>query len=1163
MKRRPSKTPAAACLVTFAAICVVLLVAARSSRRCNKFAKNPLDTYALHANLSSFARRCGHLPSCAGLLEEEVTWGRVPRYSTHSCVKGRFGRNWRQATCVFHNLCLNATTLRFQYYVDARLPNTPLLYTPEGTPLFEFPEDMVDAGFEASDLNYSFPVSWRPDVVRSLFPEKGDRVKMAPSPQALLTALYALPVELTADPQHVVYDIAVPLFNMQHLFGIYTHNAQPLILPGDASTAQRERRLRELLPVLVNNATRGASPMRMHWKRYTAFAADYVREVLGDDEPGLVCFKTVLVGTGPLNRRIAQTDARPYRDTAMCRVGLTDEPQSRPVVTIMHNQGKPTVENSAAVKAALQQRYGGRVAVNLVPCCRESKLTTYAQLHLMSNTSVLITPAGGIAAILNFLPHYATAITMSFFNTNTNASESPEDLFYRHMEYPTIEVFPVTLDDYQNTIDRPACETVKGRGKKSDQRLAASGRLSNCNSVPDPGTGRTHAPAAFLRGATAVSLGAPAPRWPLQGAALRNTLELRCAVSLGAPAPRSPRQGAALRNTLELRCAVSLGAPAPRSPLQGASLRNTLELRCAATGGQAAPAGRHSSGGASALGGLANIVPGRGKFPAALEQQQQQQHDGAAAARQQAEPAPGRADAPARGVDPPSWPTAAARAGLYSDVPVDRVDGLHAKVVGKLPGWLVGSFYRNGPGKFEGAHAVFDGCAMLCRFKVDGPSGQVVLTHRFLDTNYYRAVQGQGGIHWRMANPPGRSTLAGLAYAGGIALSSLQYGDMADNALVSIISHGNELIAHTETVKGTYRVHPETLETLGRVQFDDAVHGRIKTAHMQRLPSGHFVGLALDFSPVLDHSTSQLQLPEITVFRQSPWQPGFRVPLASVPYLRPTAPTWVHEAPVSENYAVVVQNPVLYSVRALLLGQPAEYMAFDWRPECGSLLHVVPLAGGPVKAYRAPAFLATHWVNAFESADGRFLYLDAVVTDTPALMSHWKLDTVRSGAEGKQIESSCLRRLTIDLSLPDGSFLDSEPLLQPLVSDAAHGHALELPAINPANSCRPYRYAYGACCVRPSNCYNALCKMDMHTGEVKMWHEPGGATWEPVFVARPGARSEDDGVVVCTIMQPDGKSALLVLDARTWKEVARAVVPYAVCAAQRLPWLLGGGVTGR
>lgn len=29
-------------------------------------------------------------------------------------------------------------------------------------------------------------------------------------------------------------------------------------------------------------------------------------------------------------------------------------------------------------------------------------------------------------------------------------------------------------------------------------------------------------------------------------------------------------------------------------------------------------------------------------------------------------------------------------------------------------------------------------------------------------------------------------------------------------------------------------------------------------------------------------------------------------------------------------------------------------------------------------------------------------------------------------------------------------------------------------------------------------------------------------------------------------MQPDGRSALLVLDARTWQEVARAVLPYAL-----------------
>lgn len=88
---------------------------------------------------------------------------------------------------------------------------------------------------------------------------------------------------------------------------------------------------------------------------------------------------------------------------------------------------------------------------------------------------------------------------------------------------------------------------------------------------------------------------------------------------------------------------------------------------------------------------------------------------------------------------PPSWPSAAARRGLYSDVAVERVrlgghsivtqplmvsacepctapsclprsgpperthtnsqvDALHTRVQGRLPTWLRGSFYRNGPG---------------------------------------------------------------------------------------------------------------------------------------------------------------------------------------------------------------------------------------------------------------------------------------------------------------------------------------------------------------------------------------------------------------------------------------------------------------------------------
>lgn len=481
---------------------------------------------------------------------------------------------------------------------------------------------------------------------------------------------------------------------------------------------------------------------------------------------------------------------------------------------------------------------------------------------------------------------------------------------------------------------------------------------------------------------------------------------------------------------------------------------------------------------------------------------------------------------------------------------MERVDGLHARVVGRLPEWLEGRLYRNGPGMFEGAHAVFDGCAMLVSFKVDGHANSVVVSHRFLESTYYRAVKSQGTIKWRMAHPPDhqRSALQGLAYAGGIALGALQYGrHLGDNAVVSIQPQGNELIAHTETVSGTFRIHPDTLETLGRVHFRDGIHGLVKTAHQTQLPSGDWVGLAADFSPTLEPGSPQLAMPEITVYRQSPWRADRRQKIAAVPYAHPTRPTWIHEIPVSENYAVVVQNPLLYNVRALLLGQTADFMAFDWRPELGSLLHVVPLHGGQVRTYRAPAFLASHWVNAFESPNGRQLHLDAIAAQSPALMSQWELGRARAGPEdGRQVELSRLCRLTLDLGLPDGSALKQEPLLAPLADEAAYGHGLELPAINPRNRCRPYRYAYAACCVRPTNVYNALCKVDTHTGEVKVWHEPGGATWEPFFTPRPGGRGEDDGVVLSTVMQPDGRSALLVLDARSWQEVARAVLPYAL-----------------
>jgi carlactone synthase/all-trans-10'-apo-beta-carotenal 13,14-cleaving dioxygenase len=289
-----------------------------------------------------------------------------------------------------------------------------------------------------------------------------------------------------------------------------------------------------------------------------------------------------------------------------------------------------------------------------------------------------------------------------------------------------------------------------------------------------------------------------------------------------------------------------------------------------------------------------------------------------------------------------------------------------------------------------------------------------------------------------------------------------------------------------------------------------------------------------------------------------------------------------------------------------------EYLVFQWDPSAGSLIHVVPLdtdsknKNDPqprlhhIKSFRAPAFLSTHWINAFEGDTngvaaaqtidgcgdgkhpttprstpidpGRYLILDGCMTKDPRLMAHWSLETVRSGPlDGKQIDVSVMRRLVIDVEAPDGSYLGNTTnnndvnskesnnnsmksknvlndgsLFQKLIPDAAHGYAIELPAINNSFSGRRHQFVYAAAAKRPSNCWNALIKADVVHGTVKMWYEAGAVCWEPLFVPRPGAVEEDDGVVLSVLMQADGKSALLVLDGESFSEIARAVLPYGL-----------------
>jgi carotenoid cleavage dioxygenase-like enzyme len=108
---------------------------------------------------------------------------------------------------------------------------------------------------------------------------------------------------------------------------------------------------------------------------------------------------------------------------------------------------------------------------------------------------------------------------------------------------------------------------------------------------------------------------------------------------------------------------------------------------------------------------------------------------------------------------------------------------------------------------------------------------------------------------------------------------------------------------------------------------------------------------------------------------------------------------------------------------------------------------------------------------------------------------------------------------------------------------------VEFPRINDNQIAYPHRYIYA---VNPSPILQKqeirpLYKIDTLKNEQVLWQAAGLQPGEPVFIAKPGSAEEDDGVVMTIVLDAnDQKAFLLVLDAKTFKEIARLYAPHAI-----------------
>lgn len=451
---------------------------------------------------------------------------------------------------------------------------------------------------------------------------------------------------------------------------------------------------------------------------------------------------------------------------------------------------------------------------------------------------------------------------------------------------------------------------------------------------------------------------------------------------------------------------------------------------------------------------------------------------------------------------------------LDREVTVDELE-----LSGELPGWLGGSLLRTGPAKFEVGDTAaggggqrmrhwFDGLAMLHRFTIAG--GRVSYGNRFLESRSYTAAREQGRmVYGEFATDPCRALFRRVQtlFAGG--------GVLSDNANVNITRLGERFIAMTETPLPV-QFDPHTLRAAGVRPYE--VPGQLSTAHphMDRASGG-----MLNYAAKLGARSSY------RFYAVGPHERKPRV-IASLPVREPA---YMHSFGLTERYLVLAEFPFLVNPLALALSGRPYVENYRWKPQLGTRFTLVDRQTGKTTGgFESDACFAFHHVNAYE--DGGEVVIDVCITPDAGIVEDLHLDRLRAG------KPMTLAKLTrFRLRLADRSVTRKQLAEQ----------GIELPRINYGRSNeRPYRYVWGNS-TGASGWLERILKVDTADGATLVWSQPGCYPGEPVFVTRPEAAHEDDGVLLSVVLDAESNTSfLLVLDATNLSELARAQAPHHI-----------------
>lgn len=349
------------------------------------------------------------------------------------------------------------------------------------------------------------------------------------------------------------------------------------------------------------------------------------------------------------------------------------------------------------------------------------------------------------------------------------------------------------------------------------------------------------------------------------------------------------------------------------------------------------------------------------------------------------------------------------------------------------------------------------------------------------------------------------------------------------------------------------RFNPENLNTMNRVDLSEKVNIVMQLSHP------HI------YDGVLYNCGT-------SITQQGMFYNIFRIPNGSdnfenievVAKIRATkkfSPCYMHSFGITENFFIIIEQPLLMPAFPMKIASILKTSYLDvlkWEPNENTLIHLVDRRTGDMKfTFNAEAFLFLHIINQYEK--NGHVVLDLICYKDSEVVKGLMIDHLKK-LQNDKIKTGMFNSRALRFVMPLEPIRDETKNLVTLPGSnakaflKADGSIFCIPELlcdEPVefgtiwykkHIGRPYRYFYGIgadiYCEYPGK----LMKVDLKSKTIKVWQEANAYPSEPIFIPAQNGNSEDNGVIISSILHGDPEShkvTLLFLAGKNFKELAR------------------------